>query len=136
MITRSYLTDLTYKINGAAIEVHKELGPGLLESIYRDCMVYELISRGLKVESEKSIAVNYKGNFMDTKLRCDLLVENTICVELKAIEDFAPIHEAQLLTYMKLLKCPKGILYNFHVKNLYNEGQKTLVNEYFSQLND
>lgn len=135
-ITKEYLKDLTYKINGAAIEVHKELGPGLLESAYHKCMKTELTLRGIAFKSEFKVLINFKGNELETDYRCDLLVENCIVVELKAQENLPPIHQAQILTYMKLLKKPKGILYNFHSINLYNEGQRTFVNEYFSALED
>ncbi len=78
--------------------------------------------------------INFKGLDLITNLRCDLIVENSICIELKAVKDLLPVHEAQLLSYMKLLKIPKGILYNFNVYNLYNEWQKTFVNEHFANL--
>ncbi|MFC5682377.1 GxxExxY protein [Flavobacterium sp. MAHUQ-51] len=133
-LTKSYLKNLTYEINGAAIEVHKELGPGLLESVYHKCLKKELSNRKISFVSELSVPLNFKGLDIETDLRCDLLIENCIVIELKAIELLAPIHQAQLLTYMKLLKAPKGILYNFHCVNLFNEGQKTFVNEYFKNL--
>ena len=135
-ITKTYLKDLTYKINGAAIEVHKELGPGLLESVYHKCIKTELTLRGISFKSELKVRINFKGNELETDYRCDLLVEDCIVVELKAQDNLPPIHQAQILTYMKLLKKPKGILYNFHCINLYNEGQKTFVNEYFNLLDD
>ncbi|WKV13811.1 GxxExxY protein [Marivirga harenae] len=128
---KAFLKELTYKINGAAIEVHKELGPGLLESVYHQCLIHELRNRNVYFQSERLIEVNYKGLNLDTNLRCDLLVEKSICVELKAVKEMLPVHDAQILSYMKLLKVPKGILYNFNVYNLYNEGQKTFVNEFF-----
>lgn len=133
-LTKRYLKNLTYEINGAAIEVHKELGPGLLESVYHKCLKKELANRKISFVSELSVPLNFKGLDIETDLRCDLLIENCIVIELKAIESLAPIHQAQLLTYMKLLKAPKGILYNFHCVNLFNEGQKTFVNEYFKNL--
>ncbi len=135
-LTKSYLKDLTYQINGAAIEVHKFLGPGLLESIYHKCLKKELDSRGISFTSELLVPINFKGLDIDTNLRCDLFIENCIVLELKTVDDFAPIHQAQLLTYMKLLEAPKGILYNFNSVNLYKEGQMTLVNEYFRNLED
>lgn len=135
-ITKTYLKDLTYKINGAAIEVHKELGPGLLESVYHKCMKRELTLRGISFKSELSVPINFKGVDLVTDYRCDLLVEDCIVVELKALEILPPIHQAQILTYMKLLKKPKGIMYNFHSINLYNQGQQTFVNEYYSALED
>lgn len=135
-LTKSYLKDLTYQINGAAIEVHKFLGPDLLESIYHKCLKKELDSRGISFTSELLVPINFKGLDIDTNLRCDLFIENCIVLELKTVDDFAPIHQAQLLTYMKLLEAPKGILYNFNSVNLYKEGQMTLVNEYFRNLED
>lgn len=132
--SKSYLNELTYKINGAAIEVHKELGPGLLESVYQKCLVHELQNRNIEIQTEKMTSIDFKGLDLDVNLKCDLLVENAICIELKAVKDILPVHEAQLLSYMKLLQVPKGILFNFNVYNLYNEGQKTFVNEYFSKM--
>lgn len=134
--TKSYLRDLTYKINGAAIEVHKHLGPGLLESIYHECLKHELTLRGISFISEMHVPVHYKEINLETKLRCDLFVENIIVVDLKAVKEVEPIEEARLLSYMKLLKSPKGIIYNFNVLNLYNEGQKTYVNHFFENLED
>ena len=98
--TKTYLKDLTYQINGAAIEVHKELGPGLLESVYHKCLKYELTLRGIQYTSELATPVHYKGVDLETELRCDLFVEGVMCVELKAVDTVLPIHEAQLLTYM------------------------------------
>jgi len=134
MITRKYLDDMTYKIIGAAIEVHKVLGPGLLESVYHKCLKEELKLREINFESEKIVPVNYKGVIAITDLRCDFLIENCIVIELKAAESMLPIHEAQLLTYMKLLKIPKGILINFNCSNIFKDGQKTLVNQHFNEL--
>ncbi|ADR21800.1 hypothetical protein MATR_05670 [Marivirga tractuosa] len=128
---KAFLKELTYKINGAAIEVHKELGPGLLESVYHQCLIHELKNQNIYFQTEKLIEVNYKGLNLDTNLRCDILVENSICIELKAVKEMLPVHDAQILSYMKLLKVPKGILYNFNVYNLFNQGQKTFVNEFF-----
>jgi GxxExxY protein len=135
-ITKSYLTDLTYQINGAAIEVHKFFGPGLLESVYHKCLKKELNLRGISFKSELLVPIVFKDLEIETDLRCDLFIENCIVLELKAIEIILPIHHAQLMTYMKLLESPKGILYNFHSVNLYKDGQKTFVNEYFRLLED
>jgi GxxExxY protein len=134
LVTKKQLDELTYEIVGSAIEVHKELGPGLLESIYHKCLKKELLLRGVNFKSEFSVPLLYKNEPLETELRCDLLIENKIVVELKAVETMTPIFEAQLLTYMKLLKMPKGILINFNVKNIFHEGQKTFVNEYFKLL--
>jgi GxxExxY protein len=136
MITKSYLKDLIYKVNGAAIEVHKALGPGLLESVYHKCMKHELSLRHINFQSELIIPVNYKGIEIEAELRCDLFVEDILPVELKAIEGILPIHEAQLMTYMKLLEAPEGLLLNFNVTNIFNEGQKTFVNELYRNLSD
>jgi len=133
-MTKKYLDELTYKIIGAAIEVHKQLGPGLLESVYHKCLKRELMLREILYASELIVKVNYKGIELDTELRCDLLVEDAIVVELKAVDAIAPVHEAQLLTYMKLLEKPKGILINFNCYNLFDNGQKTFVNELFRNL--
>jgi len=135
-ITKSYLTDLTNQINGAAIEVHKFLGPGLLESVYHKCLKKELNLKGISFKSELLVPIVFKDLEIETDLRCDLFIENCIVLELKAIEIILPIHHAQLMTYMKLLESPKGILYNFHSVNLYKDGQKTFVNEYFRLLED
>ena len=134
MLSKSYLKNLIYKINGAAIEVHKALGPGLLESVYHKCMLHELSLREIKFKSEYEIPIDYKGIRIETVLRCDIVVEDILPIELKSVEKVLPIHEAQLLTYMKLLKSPEGLLLNFNVENLFYEGQKTYVNELFWDL--
>lgn len=135
-VTKTYLKELTYNVNGAAIEVHKFLGPGLLESVYHKCLKHELHLRGIHFESELLVPVDYKGLEIVADLRCDLLIENCLVVELKTVELFAPVHQAQLLTYMQLLQVPKGILYNFQCSNIITEGQKTFVNEYFRNLTE
>lgn len=135
-MTKKFLDDLTYKIIGAAIEVHKDLGPGLLESVYQKCLKQEFFLRELKYSSELFVPVQYKGIEVDTELRCDFLIEDSIVVELKAVDALAPVHEAQILTYMKLLHKPKGILINFNCANLFKEGQRTFVNELFRKLPD
>lgn len=134
MITKKYLDELTYEIIGSAIEVHKFMGGGLLESVYHQCLKEELMLRKINFLTEMKIPVVYKGKTLDIDFRCDLFVENSIVVELKAVNEMNAIFEAQLLTYMKLLKCPKGILINFNCSNIFKEGQKTFVNEYFSKL--
>jgi GxxExxY protein len=110
------------------------MGPGLLEQIYKECMICELELRGIEVKSEQIVPVVYKGKRLDAKLRYDLLVENCIVVELKAVIEMAPIYEAQIMSYARLLEVPKGILINFTCRNIFNEGQKTFVNEYFREL--
>ena len=119
--------DLTELIIGAAIAVHRELGPGLLESAYEACLVYELNERRLKVDRQKLLPVNYRGIRIDCGYRIDLLVENQVIVELKAVEAVLPIHEAQLLSYVRLSGCKVGLLINFKAK-LLKEGIRRFVN--------
>jgi GxxExxY protein len=120
------LNEYTEKITGAAISVHKELGPGLLESAYEACLVYELVQQGLKVESQKALPVSYRGVSLDCGYRIDILVEDQVIVELKSVEKIDPIHEAQLLSYLKLSGCRVGLLINFNTKLLKN-GIRRLV---------
>jgi len=136
VVTRKYIDDLTYKIIGAAIEVHKNLGPGLMENVYNKCLRQEFTLRGLSYSSELTIPILYKGIEVNTVLRCDFLIENLIVLDSKTVDLIAPVHEAQVLTYMKLLEKPKGILINFYCSNIFKEGQKTFVNEFFSMLPD
>jgi GxxExxY protein len=135
-ITKKYLNELTYKVIGCAIEVHKHLGPGLLESVYEKCFLRELDLRGISYKCQLWVPLEYKGIQLDTELRLDVLVEDILCVELKAQEGILPIHDAVLLSYMQMLQKPKGILINFHCVNIFKEGQKTLVNNLFSLLPD
>ena len=111
-------SSLTGKIIGAAIEIHRALGPGLLESAYETCLIYELRLRKLKVEPQKSMQVFYKDVMLDCGYRVDLVVENQVIVEIKSVNCLAPIHEAQLLSYLKLSDCKIGLLINFNVKIL------------------
>ncbi len=133
-MTKKYIDQLSYKIIGCAIEVHKELGPGLLESIYEKCLVKELKDAGLRCESQRKVPVIYKNEELEAELRFDVLVEDLIVVELKTVENLLPVHEAQLMTYMRLLEKPKGILINFFSSNIFHEGQKTMVNEFYRKL--
>jgi GxxExxY protein len=133
-ISQKYLDDVTYELIGAAIEVHKTMGRGLLESVYHECMKEELASRKINFHTELKVPVLYKEKHLDIDFRCDLYVENCLVVELKAVNEMIPVFEAQLLTYMKLLKAPKGLLINFNCSNIFKEGQKTYVNEYFKLL--
>ena len=135
-MTKSDLLDLTYKINGAAIEVPKYLGPGLLESVYHKCLAFELKLRKIEFDSELTIPFQYKGNLLDVNLRCDFLVNNSIVIELKTVDNILPVHEAQILTYMNALKVPKGILINFNVDNLYKHGITTYVNHLYRSLKE
>lgn len=133
MITQSYINDITYKVVGCAIEVHKELGPGLLESVYQKCFVKELELKGFNVNQQIRIPVLYKGESLDCDLRLDVLVEDLIIVELKSVEGMLPLYKAQLLTYMKLSEKPKGLLINFNTENI-TKDLVPMVNEYFSVL--
>ena len=134
MLTQKDINDLSYKIIGAAIEVHKELGPGLLESVYEKCMAHLLIQEGLYVCRQQHVPINFRGMELDCDLRLDLLVNDLIVVELKTVEAMLPVHEAQLLTYLKLLNKPKGILINFNCTNIFKEGQETFVTELFEKM--
>ncbi|MCP4640284.1 MAG: GxxExxY protein [bacterium] len=117
---------LSNRVIGCAIEVHRALGPGLLESAYEQCLAHELTLQGLPFEIQKPLPVVYKGHQIDCGYRVDLLVDNALIIELKAVDAFAPIHTAQLLTYMKLASVPTGLLMNFNVTRL-KDGIKRLV---------
>ena len=118
MNERRALNELTQTIIGAAIEVHRHLGPGLLESTYETCLSYELNNLGLTVERQKALPVVYKTIHLDQGYRIDLLVEEKVILELKVVEELTPVHEAQILSYLKLSGCPVGLLLNFNVKML------------------
>lgn len=133
-VTQKDIDELTYRIIGCAIEVHKELGPGLLESVYEKCFLTELQLQGLQATSQQPVPLEYKGVSLGVNLRYDVLVENLIVVELKSQEAILPIHKAVLLTYMKMLRVPKGIIINFNCTNIFQYGQKTMVNELYSGL--
>lgn len=134
-MTKKEITQLSYEITGFAIKVHKILGPGLLESVYEECLKIELIKNGYNVKQQLIASINYKGIEIETKLIVDLLVNDTIIIELKAVETILPIHEAQLLTYMKVLKKPQGLLINFFTNNI-TKSLKPFINEYFRELPD
>lgn len=134
MITQKYLDDLTYEVIGSAIEVHKIIGRGLLESVYHRCLKEELSHRKINFFTEMKVPIIYKTKELVTDFRCDLFIENCLVVELKAVSEMSSMYEAQLLTYMKLLKAPKGIIIKFNCFNIFNDGQKTFVNEYFKNL--
>jgi len=134
--TKAYIDTLTYQVIGCAIEVHRVLGPGLLESIYERCLIREMVLRDIIVISQVKVPVDYKGVHLDADLKLDLLVEDSIAVEIKAVEAINPVYEAQVLSYMKLLGKPKGILFNFCCTNIYKNGQRTFVNEIFAGLPD
>jgi GxxExxY protein len=121
------LNTLTAAIIGAAIEVHRILGPGLLESIYLACFQFELSARGLRFESQKLVPVVYKSIRLATMHRIDLLIEDSVVVEVKSVDALLPVHQAQVLTYLRLTGCPAGLLINFNVPRL-TDGVKRLLN--------
>ncbi|MDH4267987.1 MAG: GxxExxY protein [Deltaproteobacteria bacterium] len=123
------MNEITKKIIGAAIKVHRELGPGLLESAYEACLAYELVRENLKIERQKSLPINYRKIQLDCGYRIDLLVEEKVIVEIKAVERIELIHEAQLLSYLKLSGCKVGLLINFNVQVL-KQGIRRLVNKF------
>ena len=110
--------NLTRQIIGAAIEVHREIGPGLLESVYQDCMAHELALRKIPFESQKEVTVCYKGTRIASDLRADFIVDDQVVLELKAVDAILPVHRAQILTYMRLTGCVVGLLANFNVELL------------------
>ena len=118
--------ELTHAIIGAAIDVHRFLGPGLLESAYEECLARELTLRGLRFERQKPVPVVYKDVKLECGYRIDLLVEGSILIELKAVEALAPVHDAIVLTYLRLSGCRLGLLINFHVAIL-KEGIKRFL---------
>jgi len=133
-ITQQYVNDTAYAIVGCAIEVHRELGPGLLESVYENCLVKELQSKGFEVKRQVTVPVLYKGEDAGAALKLDVLVEDLIIIELKAVESILPVHKAQLLSYMKLAGKPKGLLINFFSENITKSGLVPMVNELFNEL--
>jgi GxxExxY protein len=132
-MTKKEVTQLSYDIVGCAISVHKTLGPGLLESVYEKCLAKELEYNGFYVETQRKVKLEYRDLLIETELRLDLIVNNTVIVEIKSIESLLPVHEAQLLTYMSLLEKPQGLLINFYTDNI-TKSVKPLVNEYFKML--
>jgi len=127
MSEREELNKITEGIIGAAIEVHRHLGPGLLESAYQAALAYELNQRGYKVEQQKPLPMTYKEIKLDAGYRLDILVNNKVIVEIKSSDAIAPIHDAQILSYLKLSGCKVGLLINFNVK-LVKNGIKRFVN--------
>lgn len=132
-MTKKEITQLSYDITGFAIKVHKTLGPGLLESIYEKCLVYELRKNGHDVKQQINVPIKYDDMVFDADLKIDLLVDDCVVVELKAQEEMHRIYEAQLLTYMKILEKPQGLLINFFTENI-TKSMKPLVNEFFKNL--
>lgn len=133
MITQKYITEISYKIIGCAIEVHRHLGPGLLESVYEQCLIDEMKTAGLSVNSQVYVPVHYKGKDLGGNLKLDILVNDIIIVEEKAVEQMIPLYKAQLLSYLKLTGKPKGLLINFNCENI-KEQLSSLVTEEFAKL--
>ena len=110
--------EITYEIRGAIYDVYKELGPGLLESVYEEALCFELEKRGLRVERQKQVPINYKGYVLNTELRLDLIVEDSVIVELKSVEEMKKVFAKQLLTYLRLMDKHVGLLVNFSTDNI------------------
>jgi GxxExxY protein len=123
--------DLAHEVIGSAIEVHRALGPGLLESAYQNCLVHELGLRGLSVETEVMIPIEYKGLLVGEAYRADLLIENKLIVELKSVESVSDVHKAQLLTYLRLTQRKLGLMINFNTA-LVKDGILRIVNNLYN----
>lgn len=130
MITQKYINEISYQIIGCAIELHKHLGPGLLESVYEPCFIDEMTSVGLFVKSHIYVPVHYKGKDLGGCLKLDLLVNDLIIVEEKAVEQMIPLFKAQLLSYLKLAGKPKGLLINFNSENIKEQLVSLVTNEF------
>jgi GxxExxY protein len=123
--------DITYQIRGAIYDVYKNLGPGLLESVYEEAMVYELQKRGLTVERQKEVPIHYDGHILKTQLRLDLLVEGRIIVELKSVKEMQDVFWKQTRTYLRLLGLQVGILVNFNTDDILNDSIHRIINNQF-----
>ncbi|PSL03869.1 GxxExxY protein [Cecembia rubra] len=124
---------MSYDVLGCAINVHREVGPGLLESVYQKCLIHELKSKGFKVMQQVKAPLFYKDLRLEVELKADIIVNESVIIELKTVDCLLPVHEAQILTYMRLLKIPQGLLMNFYSDNL-SKNKIPLVNEYFKAL--
>lgn len=133
-ITKKYIEGLTYEILGCAIEINKELGPGLLESAYEKCLIYLLEQKGFQIKSQVYLPIKFKEIIIEKGYRLDILVDDLIIVEIKAVDEISSLHEAQLLTQLHMAKMPKGILINFNTKNIFYEGQRTFVTKDYQSL--
>jgi GxxExxY protein len=134
VITQKYITKIAYEIVGCAIEVHKHLRPGLLESVYERCLLEELINNGFSVKSQMVVPIVYKGKTLDSSLKLDIVVDDLIIIELKTVDLILPVFKAQLLSYLKLTEMSKGLLINFNCENITRDGLTSLVTEKFAQL--
>jgi len=132
-MTQKSINEIAYKVVGCAIEVHKIMGPGLLESIYQKCILKELSINKINAKQEIRIPLIYKGEDLNSELIIDILIDDIIVVELKSVENILPIHKAQLLTYLKLTGRPKGLLINFNTENI-TASLVSMVTEKFSGL--
>jgi GxxExxY protein len=130
MLIDAAFNEVTHNIIGAAIEVHRHLGPGLLESTYLPCLQFELSSRNIRFEMQRSVPIRYKQAKLEATYRIDLIVERQIVVELKSVDRLLSVHDAQLLTYLRLTNSPAGLLINFNVAKL-TDGIKRLVNRHY-----
>ena len=135
MVTKKLVNDIAYEVVGCAIEVHKHMGPGLLESIYEDCMCIEMRLRGINYKRQDRVIIQYKGNELQRKFKLDLIIEDLVIAELKATETMIPLYEAQLLSHCNHKKAPKGLLINFNTLNI-TKSLKPIVTKYFSELPD
>jgi GxxExxY protein len=133
MITQHLINALAYRVVGCAIEVHRHLGPGLLESIYHTCLLEEIRLSGMSAASQVLVPVSYKGQHLGKELKIDILVEKLIVIELKAVEVMIPLYQAQLLTYLKLTDKPKGLLINFNCEYI-TSSLKSMVTDRFAAL--
>ncbi|MFM2307284.1 MAG: hypothetical protein RLZZ367_1953 [Bacteroidota bacterium] len=128
------LNELSYKVIGCAYKVHTTLGPGLLESTYQTCLEFELLNEGLKVEREKALPVVYKGVKLEAGYRIDLLVEDKLIIEIKAVDAIIPVHEAQVMTYLKLSGKKLALLLNFNVIDMKKGINRVILKEYINEL--
>ncbi len=133
-MTKQFVDDVSYEVIGSIIDVHKHLGPGLIESTYHKCLAHEFNLRHISYISEGTFPFNYKDLDLSTDFRCDLLVEGVIMLELKAVIEIAPFFKAKLLHQMKIAKVPKGMLVNFNVSNIMKEGCYVFLNERYTQM--
>ena len=133
-ITQKFIDLISRDIIGSAIEIHKELGPGLLESAYERCLKYSLEQKGYQVKSQVELPIIFKDLVVENAYRLDLLVDDLIIVELKSVEEITDVHRAQILTYLKFTEKPKGILINFKCSNIFYKGQETFVTKEYAKL--
>jgi GxxExxY protein len=135
-ISKKYINDLTYEVNAAIIEVHKILGPGLIESVYHKCLKHELKLRNINFVSEATLPFSYKDLDLTIDFRYDLLVEDCLMLELKAVQEIIPFFKAKLIGHMKMAEIPKGLLINFNVSNIMKEGHWVFKNDHYDDLSE